>query len=277
MPSRRTYLTTLVAASLAGCVADSPTTGTDGPADDATVTGTASRPALRVETAAVQYSYRHIQNVDWNAIQPADGQFVFVTIDTSDVEPIPGREAFTLVADGASHDAADIADRNPVSLDVPGNAYWPEEYGETRGWLGFDVPARLDSEPSLRLDGENGTWEWELDTAKATAPPPEWEWTASAPPTVAPGTTFDITIVAENVGDGPGTFRGAVNFSYPFYHPKGFDIELESGASGEATVSAEVDDAEPGRELSYGVRTATGTSTVTTTVESASTATERTD
>jgi hypothetical protein len=30
-------------------------------------------------------------------------------------------------------------------------------------------------------------------------------------------------MTAENVGDGPGTFRGAANFSFPMYRSKGFD------------------------------------------------------
>ncbi len=95
------------------------------------------------------------------------------------------------------------------------------------------------------------------------------------PDTVAPDETFDITVSAENVGGGPGTFRGAVNFSYPLYRPKGFHIELEPGASGEATVSASSKDTEPGTELRYGVRTPAGRSAVAVAVETGSPSTER--
>ena len=42
----------------------------------------------------------HIQNVDWNAIRPADGQFVFVSMDASATDPSPSQDAFTLVAAG---------------------------------------------------------------------------------------------------------------------------------------------------------------------------------
>ena len=275
MPSRRAYLATLAAVGLAGCVGDSPGSATG----TATATpGTSSRPAVTIETAAVQYSYRHIENVDWNAIRPADGQFVFVTVNAGEVEPVPGREAFGLATDDDVHGPAEIEQQYPVGLDVPGGPYVPErEDSEHRGWLVFDVPAQLDTAPSLRLERETGSWEWELDVEKATTPPPAWEWTASASETVTPDETFDIAVSAENVGDGPGTFRGAVNFSYPMYRPKGFDIVLDPGGSGEATVSASSRDADPGTELEYGVRTPEGESTVAVTVETESSSSESTN
>lgn len=263
MPSRRAYLATLAATGFAGCVDNS-----SGSVD------TASRPAVTVEAAAVQYAYRHIENVDWNAIRPADGQFVFITVDARDVDPHPGREAFALAADGELHDPVAIEQHYPVDLDVPGEPYRPTDGAEPRGWLCFDVPAQLDTTPSLRLERDPGSWEWDLDTQKATAPPPAWEWTASAPETVAPDETFGITVAAENVGEGSGTFRGAVNFSYPMYRPKGFDIPFDPGTSGEATVSASSEAAEPGQELEYGIRTPTAESDVTVTVEAESTSTE---
>jgi hypothetical protein len=71
----------------------------------------------------------------------------------------------------------------------------------------------------------------------------------------------------ENVGDGAGTFRGAVNFSYPMYMPKAFDVALDSGESGTATVEAEIEDAEAGKAIEDGVRTSAGESTVAVTVE----------
>jgi hypothetical protein len=50
------------------------------------------------------------------------------------------------------------------------------------------------------------------------------------------------------------------------YRPEGFDVVLDPGQSGEATVSASSDDADPGTELEYGVRTPAGKSTVAVTV-----------
>lgn len=293
MPSRRAYLTTLAAAGLAGCIgnplgsnADSPTdtdtttdsptaTPTDSPTDTATTTPTPSRPAVTVESAAVQYSYRHIENVDWNAVQTADGQFVFVTVDAREAEPVPEREAFSLVTDDERYDPDDIEYSQMVDLDVSGGAYAPErEDAQLRGWLLFEVPAQLESGPSLRLERDTDSWEWTIDAEKATTPPPAWEWTVSVPETVAPDETFDIVVSAENVGDGPGTFRGAVNFSHPMYRPKGFDIALDSGEAGEEVVSASSENAEPGKKLIYDVRTPAGESEVSVTVEADSTANE---
>ncbi|NHX36714.1 MULTISPECIES: hypothetical protein [Halolamina] len=176
------------------------------------------------------------------------------------------RETFTLVADGESYAPITPEHGYPVDLDVPGNAYAPEN-GDRRGWLLFETPAQLDSPPVLRLDDNDGPREWDLAVEKATAPPPAWEWAADAPAAVAPDETFEITIAAENVGDGPGTFRGAVNFSYPLYKPEGFDVPLDPGESGTATVTAEARDADPGREIDYGIRTPTGETTVTVAVE----------
>jgi hypothetical protein len=233
---------------------------------------------VTIEAAAVQYSHRHIQNVDWNAIRPADGQFVFVTVDASEAGPVPDRGAFTLVTADGTFDPVEVHSHNPVGLDVPGGPYAPDRADPgPRGWFAFDAPAQLATAPSLRLERDTDSWEWELDTEKATAPPPEWEWTASAPDTVPPDETFDVTVTAENVGDGPGTFRGAVNFSHPLYRPKAFDIVLDPGRSGEATVSASSEDADPGTELEYGVRTPAGKSTVTVAVEHESSSTESTD
>lgn len=264
MPSRRAYLATLITAGLAGCLGNT--------------SETSSRPVVTIEAAAVQYAYRHIENVDWNGIRTADGQFVFVTIEASEADPIPSQNEFRLVVDDDLHDPIHFEQNiPPQTLDVPGELYRTEENdGESRGWLGFEVPAQLDTEPSLRLENDAGSWKWELDTEKATAPPPGWEWAASAPDTVAPGETFDITVSAENVGNGPGTFRGAVNFSYPLYMPEGFDIVLDSRDSGEAKVSADIKAGHSGGMVTYQVRTPAGRSEVAVTVETESTSTERT-
>jgi hypothetical protein len=41
---------------------------------------------VTVDAAAVQYAYRHIEHVDWHAIESADGQFVFVTVDAGEAD-----------------------------------------------------------------------------------------------------------------------------------------------------------------------------------------------
>lgn len=286
MPSRRTYLTSLAAAGLAGCVGDAPGTGTD---TATTAPGTPASSNVIVEAAAVQYSYRHIEQVDWNGIQSADGQFVFVTVDVAEprsagnqnatrsgearpADSAPARSAFTLLADGEPYAPIELEYGYLVDLAVPGSQYWPEnEDAEPRGWLVFEMPAELASAPTLRLDHDPEPTEWSLDVDLATSPPPAWEWSIDAPATVAPDTTFDIAITAENVGDGPGTFRGAVNFSYPLYGPKGFDIALDPGESDTERVEASTEDADPGQEIDYGIRTPAGERSVTVAIEAQST------
>ncbi|MFC7071565.1 hypothetical protein ACFQJ7_16780 [Halovenus rubra] len=67
-----------------------------------------------------------------------------------------------------------------------------------------------------------------------------------------------------------------MNFSYPLYAPKRFDIELDTGEADEDTMPASTENAEPGTELSYGIRTPAEQSTVAVTVEDKWTSTERT-
>jgi hypothetical protein len=262
MVSRRSYLTTLAAAGLAGCV---------GNPSGSTASSTPSRPAVTIEAATVQYSYRYGYNADEVRIRVPDGQFVIVSVDAREVEPVIDREAFSLVTSEGDHDQITIDYEYPAGLDVPGVLYMSEREGtdvEPRGWIAFDVPAQLDAEPSLRVETDTGSWEWELDTEKATAPPPAWEWTASGPETVTPGEPVDITVTAENVGDGPGAFRGAVQYTFPLYGFKPFDNVLGLGESGESVVSIRTDNADPGDNLTYVVRTPTGTSEVSVGVES---------
>ena len=195
-------------------------------------------------------------------------------MDATEVEPVIERDAFSLVTSEGQHDQIGIA-RYEYSqgFDFPGVLYMSDGDGtdvEPRGWIAFDVPAQLDREPSLRLETDTSSWEWELDTGKATAPPPAWEWTASAPEAVTPGEPVDITVTAENVGEGPGTFRGAVQFSFPLYSFRTFDNVLGPGESGESVVSIRTDNANPGDDLTYVVRTPTGTSEVSVAVESRS-------
>jgi hypothetical protein len=271
MPSRRAYLGTLAAVGVAGCLGNT--------------SGTSSRPAVTIESAAVQYAYRHIENVDWGAVRTADGQFVFVTIDASETDPFdsseanpaPSRDEFLLLADDGLHKPLEIEDTFPITPDIPGKPYRPDRSGTfPRGWLVFDVRAQLDTEPSLRLGGIFNSVKWELDTVKATAPPPAWEWTANVPDTVAPGETFDITVSAKNVGNGPGTFRGVVNFSSPMYKAERFDIVLHPGESGKGKVSTDISARHSGGEETYQVRTPAGRSEVAVTVETEPNSSDRT-
>ncbi|WP_336023063.1 hypothetical protein [Halobellus salinisoli] len=249
MPSRRGYLATLAAAGLAGCVGSLP--------------GTSPRPAMTIEAATVQHSYHRIVNVDSIGVRSADGQFVFVAVDTNEVDPLPSREDFSLVADGERYDHQAV-DHIPTDTGMPTRREYPikPEYveAEPRGWLLFDVPAPLNTAPSLRLQGDNGSWQWDLDLESATAPPPAWEWTMTAPETITYGEDFYVTVTGENVGKGLGTFRGSVVFSSPTPTSRKFEIVLQPGESADETMSASIESAKPGVDISYDVRTSAGES-----------------
>lgn len=286
MPSRRSYLTTVsaLAAGLAGCVGDAGT-GSD-PAATETISRTASDSPTATEPspsstgaaaaagfdpatvvvygAAVQHSIRHISNVDWNGIHTVEGkQFVFVGVDATEADRAPDRTAFSLAADGEAIAATDLAQsgHQPYDPAIGGRPYDPRsEYdANRRGWLCFVAPTALDAPPRLRVgDGDAATEREPTGVDAAAAPPPAWEFSASAPESVAPEETFDLEMVATNVGDGAGVFRGAVNFSFPYYYPKGFDVVLEPGESGSTTVRATSEGAKGGDVLEYGVRTPVG-------------------
>lgn len=271
MVSRRSYLTTLAAAGLAGCVGNSSGSTTKSPSNTATTpSSTPSRPEVTIEAAAVQYSYRYGYNADEIRIRVPDGQFVIVSVDAREVEPVLNREAFSLVTSEGHHDQITIDYEYPGGLDVPGALYMSNREGtdvEPRGWIAFDVPVQLDREPSLRVETDTGSWEWELDTEKATAPPPAWDWTANGPEMVTIGEQIDVTVTAENIGDGPGTFRGAVQYGGPLAGFRPFDNVLDPGESGESLVSIPNEHSEPDY-FTYVIRTPTGTSEMSVAVES---------
>lgn len=266
MPSRRAYLASLpgLVAGIAGCT---DRRGQPGGTDEPTTTQ--SRPELTVEAAAVQYAYRHVSNVDWNDISVADGQYVFVTIDARDASGTFLVEEFGLVVGEQQYSPKSFEHWAPYDPDVPGERYDPSQKRSRprRGWLCFPTPETLPEQPSLQLTTDDGRWRWPLEASNATRLPPAWEWTVYTPETVVTGDQFDIEIAAENVGDGPGVFRGAVNFSYPMYMPDGFDIPLAAGESGTVTVGATAEGAQPGTPLDYDVRTAAGDTAVQVRVE----------
>lgn len=286
MPSRRSYLTTIsgLAVGVAGCVSrgDDPASPNSDPAmPGASPTGTGGSPStdtgagfdiseVEVYDAAVQHSFRHVVQVDWNGVHAVSGeQFVFVGVDARAGSPAPSRFAFSLVCGDETFSPTGF-DHDPYDPPVDGHPYTTnDEYDQwLRGWLAFVVPAPLDSRPTLRLEHEESEREWRLtDAERATAPPPAWAFDVDAPGSVAPDESFALENTASNVGDGPGVFRGAVNFTFPSYRPEAFDVELDPGESGIATVDATSEGAEPGRSIRYDLRTPLGARDVTVAVE----------
>ena len=264
MPSRRAYLASLPGLALAGCAGRSgaPSEGTaqsptsvESPVPDG--------PGVEIRGASVTFSVRYVRNYDHNGVYTVEGrQFVFVSLDDTE-EPHHSLSAFSLLADGDPYPAT-IFESGEHALGANEPAYEydnPFERGDT-GWACFVVPANLDSPPEFRIEGDTGEHRLAVpDVERATQPPPEWEFTASAPETVPAYSKFDIEITAENVGDGDGVFRGAVNFENVSAHTETFEFALSPGESGSATVQAE--SGHGGQTFSYGVETAGGETEVT--------------
>jgi len=270
MPSRRAYLASLPALAIAGCTGR-PGTQAEGTAASPTATATASSesptPAgagVEIRDTTVAFSIRYVRNYDHNGVYTVEGhQFVFLSLDDTE-EPHHPLSAFSLIADGDPYPATTFEGDEPHALGANEPVYEydnPFERGDT-GWVCFVVPANLGGPPELRIEHGDGASRLAVPNAeRATQPAPEWEFTASAPETVPPRDTFDIEITAENVGDGPGVFRGAVNFENISAHTEIFERSLAPGESGTATVQAESGDA--GQTFSYDVVTAGGDAKVT--------------
>ena len=260
MPSRRAYLASLPGLALAGCA------GRPGAPSEGTTqspTSVPNAPGIEIRGTSVTFSVRYVRNYDHNGVYTVEGrQFVFVSLDDT-AEPHHSLSAFSLLAGGDSYPAT-IFESGEHSLGANEPAYEydnPFERGDT-GWACFVVPANLDSPPELRVEGDSSDHRLTVPgVERATQPPPEWEFTASAPETVPAYSTFDIEITAENVGNGDGVFRGAVNFENVSAHTETFEFALSPGESGSATVQAE--SGSGGQTFSYGVETAGGETEVT--------------
>lgn len=214
---------------------------------------------VEIRDTTVGFSVRYVRNYDHNGVYTVeDRQFVFLWLDDSE-EPLHSLSAFSLIADGDPYPATTFEGGEPHARGANEPVYEydnPFERGDT-GWVCFVVPVTLDAPPELRVELADGASRLHVPGAeRATQPPPVWEFGASAPETVPPHSSFDIEITAENVGDGAGVFRGAVNFENVSAHTETFDLTLVPGESGTATAKAE--SGSGGQTFSYDVETAGG-------------------
>lgn len=157
-------------------------------------------------------------------------QFVLVQVTArgDGTPPTPG--AFSLVADGTAYDAG-IAAVGPARVDAPVSGR-PYGGSDRRGYLGFRIPAPLDADAVAIHLAETGRWVVPDSAVEdLRAPPPVFETTLTVPDAVAVDEVIPVRIDVTNVGDGVGTFYGAINHQGPLYAADGFSFSLPPGES----------------------------------------------
>ncbi|MDG5776368.1 hypothetical protein VB773_07915 [Haloarculaceae archaeon H-GB2-1] len=272
---RRRFLTlsALGTAALAGC--SSRTNGTDASGTDGTATPTpdptttdggppsTTDAPVTVTDVTVQHSLRYLTAPDALGVSaPDDEQFVFVTLAPADgaTGAPPPRAGFSLALDGETYAPLDAFEGMPLYEVRAGPYPWNADDDDPTGWLLFRVPTDLDVESAaVEVATGQGRDSWPLPAdqlTRLTAPPPSFALSGfSLPKRGHHDTPVEYSFTVANEGDGPGTFRAALNFSGTLYGASTIDVSL---AAGEATTYRDTFRVygEPGDEM--GVELVTG-------------------
>lgn len=271
MPSRRSFLATTASLLAAGCSQPSRNAGSNPTDTSTTVTTTASNTTTTEDPIHVptQLPWQASTTYDGTTITPVDAwrqhsvfvlttpdtfgvsdasgeQFLFVTVTARGDGPLPEPGDFALAAGGTRYPAStNVAgtDGYHVRLNDAGTPYSPDG-SSASGWLAFTLPTELDaSSAKLRLQyaGEaEGATRWPLPKDVAAAvngPAPHVKLDKLVvPDMVEAGTTAEISLTATNHGDGPGTFRAAVNQVGPAYFSRLLTIDLSTDETGSGAV-----------------------------------------
>jgi hypothetical protein len=187
-----------------------------------------------VSNPSVQDSVLYLSSPDSMAVATPDGgRYVLVTVGGSASGPPP--TSFTLVVDG---------DRYPGRVDDVGlgidlrdrGAEYDPSFGTDRGWVAFVVPPALDArEGRIVLDHGGETAAWRLGDDRLAAlrrGQPRFELrTVDIPERVAVGGRVSVRVVAENVSEVAGVFRGVRNVANLriAYTPYPFALETAPG------------------------------------------------
>lgn len=255
--NRRALLRTgalAVSAGLAGCVgglgdeaddaSDSTTETRTSPTRDTTRTteaeSTTAEPPLAVVDVRVQSSFVHLTTPDSADVSAPEGtQFVFADVQqTESGASAPPKDAFALVADDRRFDGTLV----PGSAGSPSRLYWqgpaydPDE--RETGWIAFEIPERLDAdEVVLTYESEGRTFSESLDSEVSESlaePPAEFELIDFGhPESVERYGRFELSVTVENVGEGDGVFRAALNQTHPLYAPHVVERRIPAGERGE--------------------------------------------
>jgi hypothetical protein len=254
MPSsRRAILTSLGAGltGLAGCLdfdrgPDRTSTPTRTPPTTPAIVDTALGNAIALDTdgdgrgdgmvvvvsdLVSAHSIRYLTAPDAFGVANAGReQFVLVQVTARGDGTPPTPDAFSLVADGTAYDAG-VAAVGPARVDAPVSGR-PYGGSDRRGYLGFRIPAPLDVDAVAIHLAETGRWVVPDSAVKhLRAPPPAFETALSVPDAVAVDEVIPVRIDVTNVGDGVGTFYGAINHQGPLYAADAFTFSLPPGES----------------------------------------------
>jgi hypothetical protein len=240
-PSRRAFLAvTGLAVTSAGCLGreadqSESTTGTDRQPSAAAESSTAvslgteqsvGGVSVTVSALTVQDSALTLDDDTMTLHTADDERYVVVSVSGSEAGPAPG--AFSLDVDGETYPGrVDLFGRD-AQLDERGPVYDPS-YGIEQGWVGFAVPPGLDAgEARIALSHGDETASWRLEAAQFDAlrqPKAEFELrSVEIPGTLLLYDPVSVRVVAENVSDVAGVFKGVLNVAglnfayapYPF-------------------------------------------------------------
>jgi hypothetical protein len=259
-PSRRAFLETTAALSLgvAGCLGrnegGASPTDTSPPQESSpatseptpTATAEAATPralgtervvdgaSVTVSNLAVQDSVLYYDTPDSMAVTTPENER-YVLADVSGSESGPPPTAFALVVgDERYRGSVDGVGVSP-SLADRGPKYDPS-YGTGEGWVAFLVPPELDaSEARVVVDTESDEAAWRVGPDVLDAlrqPKARFELrTVEIPETIRPDREIEARVVAENVSDVAGVFRGVLNVAglVAAYAPYPFELDADPG------------------------------------------------
>jgi len=270
MPSgRRTFLASVgtAAASLAGCLgAPDGSNGTPTPTATSTPgsTGPVTAPLgatidvdgvrVTVSDLVAAHSVRYLSAPDAFDVVAADGdQFVFVSVTAEGGSRPPSPDAFGVTVADVRYSSG-LEALGPARVDAPvrGRRY---DDTERHGYLAFRLPAPI-ATTDLAILSDEARWTVPSSVAEPMqSPPPAFETGVDVPTSVPANEPIPITVDLTNEGDGPGVFRGAINYQGPLYSASSFDVSLAAGESTthEATVDYYVDSEVPPERVQFSV------------------------
>lgn len=243
-PSRRAFLGTAAGfLGVAGCLGRDPgstpsaTTTATPPATQTPATVGAERTVdgvpVTVSNLSVQDSVLYLDSPDSMAVATReDERYVLVSVSGSESGPPP--EAFSLVVDGDRYPGR--VDEAGIGIDVRDRgAKYDPSFGTDSGWVAFLVPPELDAETgrvTVTDGGETAAWRLDRDVLeRLRRPKARFELRETEIPEAVRRDPVTARVVAENVSEVAGTFRGVLNVAglIAAYAPYPFALDADPG------------------------------------------------